>query len=552
VKIRIAFAVLSLIPPLVSCHRSWPPNVAARWDGGEIDLTNIERHLADSLEATESGEDLVRRYRETAEEFCVRDMLLREDADESDVRFQVSDTELARRQLTVNAWVTNRINPTVTVSIEEVDAYYAANPEHFHRLERRFVDHIFRRADDQADRETAQGILSEARTRFLDGESFRELAIEYSESEIRDLGESLGWVSQGTLEENAERIVFSLGLGEVSSPVPVRGGLAVFLVTQITPAKDFPVEDVRHQIAQQLRQEKLRERLDTIAEEAELPGDAVVVSEQDFFDALQSSNPGAVLYSDASLSVTTEDWRARRIGGTAESQRTQYVAFLQLQRAYHFAVADGFLAEPGQQEYLEAILDTTLDDRRVNLIARELMIDAATSDPQTLESWYEVNRERYQSQIELLVNLVVVKPTGRVEDQVNALRAIASNYSGETLEQSVESIPDATVSSSWVGIAALDAYHPNIKTSLLALDPPDCSPVFNIRNALNLFCIEDRKDPRQLSFEEAHDSVVSDFIATNEQELYAEIRTAILDRADFEFNETSVREILHAPAKAQD
>jgi hypothetical protein len=219
---------------------------------------------------------------------------------------------------------------------------------------------------------------------------------------------------------------------------------------------------------------------------------------------------------------------------------------------YHHVVADGFLDDPGQRENIETLLDTALNDQMVNLIARALLNKKATNDQPALRGWYDDNRERYQSRVSLLVNHVVVSPTELVEEQANSLRTLALGYSGGDLENSTELIPDSTASRTWVGIADLDAYHPKVKASLLALDPPACAPVFHLNNALHLFCLEDRKEPQQLSFEEARGKVIEDYITANEQELYTRIKEEILNRVDFEFNETRVREILHAPAAADE
>jgi len=548
VKTRATFAILSLLNLLVACRQSWPPDVVAHWEGGSVDVTGIELYLGEALDHTQSGEDLVRQYGVAAQELCARDHLVQRLGADISSRFDTPDQEVARRQFTVNAFVRNRINPEIEVTSEEIEAFFSANPGYAHRLERRFVEHIFRRTGDPTGETAAREDLAEVRARFLEGEAFHTLAVEYSQSETAGSGGTLGLVSRGDLHEAAEETVFSLELGEISQPIPVHGGLAVFVVTQIYPTKDFPLADVRNQIAQQLKQERLRRRLDAIAEEATLPPGVHAVPEDSFHEILESNDPGAVLYSDASLRFSVDEWRERLAQGTADSQLAQYVDFLRFQKVYHFVVADGFVDEPGRREAIEQRLRKTLNDQMINLIAQDLMIEKAGSNPKALKIWYENNQERYQSQLELLINLIVVPPAGEVEDLANSLQRIASNYSGGDLEGQAESFRDSTVSHAWVGIAALDAYHPKVKASVLTLRPPACAPTFNIGNILHLFCLEDRKEPLQLSFDEAHDRVVNDYIAANEQELYAEIRDEILDDANFEFNETRVREILHAPA----
>ena len=547
-NLRTAVTVVGLLVLHAACRPSWPPGTVARWDGGSIDLKGIELYLKEKLDSAQAGEDLVRQYREAAREICARKQLLHEQGADVGSRFDAADRELTRRRITVAAFVTNRLKPEAEITPEEIQAYYAANPGYSHRPERRFIEHIFRRTGDETKGASAQEVLAEVRARYLDGDSFQSLAVEYSQSATGVYGGGLGLVARGDLHQAAEDAVFALEIDEISKPVQVHGGLAVFVVTQIYPAKDFPLEDVSHQIEQQLRQDKLRRRLDAIAEEARQPPGVRAVPEDEFLEALESDDPEAILYSDNGLEITVDDWRRRQTRGTAEAQLAQYTDFLRLQNVYHFIVADGFLDEAGRRTMINERFDEDLNSQLVNIIVRERLIEEATRDRQALLAWYDDNRERNQSQIELLINLMVVAPKNEIEVLDDSLRAIGSNYTGGDLEQAAHSIQGAAVSRAWVYIDSLDAYPPRVKASILTVKTPGCTPVFNIAGALHLFCLEERKEPKQLSFEEAYERVVEDYVAANQQEIYEKIRSEILDDANFEFNENRVREVLHAPA----
>ena len=102
--------------------------------------------------------------------------------------------------------------------------------------------------------------------------------------------------------------------------------------------------------------------------------------------------------------------------------------------------------------------EKTLNDQLANLRIRQLLIEMASDDPIALTTWYDTNQDRYQSPVELLVNLIVVTPTREVQDLVDTLRAIAAEYTGGGLEEHAESIQGAGISSAWIGIATLDAY----------------------------------------------------------------------------------------------
>ena len=74
---------------------------------------------------------------------------------------------------------------------------------------------------------------------------FDELASVHSADPTARSGGDMGYVHQGTLGPNAEASIQQLDVGEVSEPVQVLEGMAIFKLTGRRPAKLQSFDDVR-------------------------------------------------------------------------------------------------------------------------------------------------------------------------------------------------------------------------------------------------------------------------------------------------------------------
>ena len=102
----------------------------------------------------------------------------------------------------------------------------------------------------------------------LDPELFPEYAVRHSEDPVSSAnGGSLGWTDFGTFVEEYESAVAGLSPGQVSEPVLSRFGYHVILVEELREASYRTLEESRELISDRLVREKLRNRLEKLAEE---------------------------------------------------------------------------------------------------------------------------------------------------------------------------------------------------------------------------------------------------------------------------------------------
>ncbi|KON80367.1 SurA N-terminal domain-containing protein [Azoarcus sp. PA01] len=165
----------------------------------------------------------------------------------------------------------NALLKQVSVSDDEIRKFYEANAARFGQPEERNARHILIEAGADAPAEDVAK-ASEKAAALLDQvranpERFAELA----KAESQDPGSAarggeLGFFGRGAMVKPFEDAVFSLEKGQISDVVRSDFGFHIIQVVDIKPAKARPLEEVRDEIAEELKRQAASRRF---AEEAE-------------------------------------------------------------------------------------------------------------------------------------------------------------------------------------------------------------------------------------------------------------------------------------------
>ncbi|ONF45277.1 peptidylprolyl isomerase [Marinobacter lutaoensis] len=142
----------------------------------------------------------------------------------------------------------------MTVTDEELEAYYQQRSEALAREERRAA-HILIEDNDEAEQ-----TLATIRSRLDAGESFADLAREYSidTASARDGGD-LGYAGRGVYDPAFEEALFALKQGEVSKPVKTSYGIHLIKLEDIRRSEVPPLDEIRDQLKQELARDKAKE-----------------------------------------------------------------------------------------------------------------------------------------------------------------------------------------------------------------------------------------------------------------------------------------------------
>ena len=159
---------------------------------------------------------------------------------------------LAERGLTLEAWreelkeslimeklLEQAVYSMVSVSDEEVSAYFKANRDQFDRPEQVRARQIV--VADEAEGQEVLGILRQERP-------FAEVAAEYSLSPDAEQGGDLGFFSRGEMPPEFDAIVFDLPVKRLSDLVKSEYGYHIFLVEEKRKAKRLNKKEASDEI----------------------------------------------------------------------------------------------------------------------------------------------------------------------------------------------------------------------------------------------------------------------------------------------------------------
>lgn len=190
----------------------------------------------------------------------------------------------------------------------EIKAWYQANETRYKQAEQRQASHILIRADKnaaEADVKAAQAKIEQLLAQIKASPAdFAKLAKQHSNDPgSAERGGDLGFFGRGMMVKPFEDAVFALKEGQVSEVVRSDFGFHLIKLTGIRPERVRPLDEVRGEIAAELKRQNGAKRF---AEAAE--GFANTVYEQS-----DSLKPAAEKYG---LALRTTDWLAK--GGQVE------------------------------------------------------------------------------------------------------------------------------------------------------------------------------------------------------------------------------------------
>ncbi len=141
------------------------------------------------------------------------------------------------------------------IEITEADLreYYEDNRAQFETQEERRASHILIE-HAEGEREAAEAEIEEVMSRLEQGESFADLAAEYSDDAgTANQGGDLGWVGRGTLSGPFEDALYSIEeVGGVEGPVETDFGLHVIRLEELRAGEVDSYEDVREELREEL------------------------------------------------------------------------------------------------------------------------------------------------------------------------------------------------------------------------------------------------------------------------------------------------------------
>lgn len=168
-------------------------------------------------------------------------------------QLEASGSSLAalKQDIVVYLQTKKLVEPRITVTDDEISAYFEENKDTFAQEEQVEASHIL-----VEDKKTAKKVAKE----LAAGGDFAELATKYStDAGTKDNGGSLGYFGKGSMVEEFEDVAFKLDVNEISDPVKTEHGYHIIKVTGKKEAKKANLKDSKAEIKEALVNNKLQE-----------------------------------------------------------------------------------------------------------------------------------------------------------------------------------------------------------------------------------------------------------------------------------------------------
>jgi len=156
------------------------------------------------------------------------------------------------------------------VSAKEIEEYYQNNQKtKFHRPREAKIRYIALAVAPTASAEEKKAVMAKAEAIVKDarrGKDFAQLAKQQSADATAAKGGDVGWVIQGQMPPDIDKLIFGIGKGDVSDPVQTPAGVQIFKIDDVRDEKNLTLKDATPEITQILKTEQAKKQAGKIAD----------------------------------------------------------------------------------------------------------------------------------------------------------------------------------------------------------------------------------------------------------------------------------------------
>ena len=206
-------------------------------------------------EVMEVIRDIVTKNKMTLDEYTRK---LAAEGQSLDVVKKEIKTQMLRMRL-----LRREVQSKILITSEEIGEYYNKHRQDYEGKEAARVKQIFLPAGadlPRAQREKIGEFARQLHSRIARGESFDELAAQYSKGPAAAQGGDIGYVEKGVVLPAVEKAAFSLPVGQLSEVIETEAGYHILVVVDKRGAGLKPIETVRDEIKAKIEEEKLEKK----------------------------------------------------------------------------------------------------------------------------------------------------------------------------------------------------------------------------------------------------------------------------------------------------
>lgn len=207
------------------------------------------------ISQTEVNEKLETMKKNFPSEADFESVLKKANLSEVEIKSQIE------RGLAIDEFITGNFVEKVTISEDEVKAYYDSNSKSFKQPEQVQASHILIKAGPNDDRSAARTEIEKIHQKLREGEDFAALAKEFSQCPSGAKGGDLGYFGRGQMAKPFEDAAFALSPGEISDVVETKFGYHLIKVNDKRPEESIAFDDIKDGLKRYLTQQKVQKEV---------------------------------------------------------------------------------------------------------------------------------------------------------------------------------------------------------------------------------------------------------------------------------------------------
>lgn len=170
--------------------------------------------------------------------------------------------EIEREKIIVQAMRQRAVRSDFIISPDKIEAYYRKNIAQYSTPEEiRLSMIVLRPGEDSSENpvEAKRSMANEIHTKLTEGADFAGMAQMYSDDSTAEAGGDWGWIDRKTLNEDLNKVAFSLKPGELSDVIQIGNTFYIMRVEARKAATTKPLAEMREEIGKKLfEEERLR------------------------------------------------------------------------------------------------------------------------------------------------------------------------------------------------------------------------------------------------------------------------------------------------------
>lgn len=443
----------------------------------------------------------------------------------------LAEARTLRRSIYTEKRIRAELAKLPPISEEQITERFEEEKTRMETPESRLIYHIFRRFAETPgnSREEILAQLESARERVANGENFRIIAEEISDSDSRHNKGLLGPILRGQLPPAAEEIVFSLPEGEVSEPLVAADGAHLFFNENTTAAQVPALDDLRRNITQELLYLQAIEVLEKLADAAKIQTTKFTPKGEELQKLLNQRDPETVIFALGTFELKLKDFR-QIVRNSAQRLADAKLPGGNLQLAIYNEITNreilyqSMLAE-GAHEDLEKQFENRKDSLLAQLQMRRLMVGWVDSRPELLKEYFRNNRKRFVPVerirlrgIHLDIDADGPKKMAILEEMKPALE------SGEADWETVAASVDAEVTDwGWFRPNELAAVDIRAAKKAFGMAVGEIFPPYSNNGKINMFEVVQKEAGMPPSFDRSRSAVINRYLSENASEVRSEV-----------------------------